>query len=101
MTGGGNGDKVTEYSLLFAGHVCVYSGRLTSVSDADEPGSAAIGAAGGTLERAEPEAAAKNCAGQPAMTLGSPLDITLTDSGSSNRTRTPRSRATRWRSRPD
>ncbi|MDG4859533.1 serine/threonine-protein kinase [Streptomyces sp. T-3] len=78
ITKGGRGDKVTEYSMRFAGHMCVYSSRLTSVSDANVPGSAAIETAAGTLDRAEPKDAAKDCAEQqPAMTLKSPLDGTF------------------------
>ncbi|MFD3518337.1 protein kinase [Streptomyces sp. NPDC058657] len=82
VTGGGIGDKVTEYSLRFKGHMCVYSGRLTSVSDANTPGSATIHMAAATLERAEPQAAAKDCAAQPAMALKGPKDGKFELSGS-------------------
>ncbi|AZM52687.1 serine/threonine protein kinase [Streptomyces sp. WAC 01529] len=76
ITKGGRGDKVVEYSQLIDRHVCVYSGRLTSVSDT----SPSIEIAAGTLERAEPKAAAEDCdKRQPAMSLvslGGNIDLT-------------------------
>ncbi|GAA1932611.1 hypothetical protein GCM10009837_67970 [Streptomyces durmitorensis] len=73
ITGGGRGDKVAEYSTWLEGHVCVYSGRLTSASTGS-----GIKIAAGTLERSEPKAATEDCAKlQPGMTLTHSSDDTI------------------------